>query len=219
MNGADRLEFFGRHAVGLSALLLIFVILTVVRSIRDDFAVEIWADLGLSEQPAIFAKSEAAVMLGVVAINGAAILIRSNRRAFIGSLGLILAGFGLVLVSLWGQSAGQLSPFAFMVLVGLGMYVPYVAFHTTVFERLIAAFRERGNIGYLMYLADAVGYFGYVAVMVSKNYLPEGVDHLGLFMAVTLWTAIAAIGITVVLVVYYARTVPDDAVEESGEPA
>ena len=54
-----------------------------------------------------------------------------------------------------------------MVLMGLGLYLPYVAIHTTVFERLIAMTRERGNLGFLMYLADAVGYLGYAVVMVG----------------------------------------------------
>ena len=50
-----------------------------------------------------------------------------------------------------------------LLLVGLGLYLPYVAFHTTIFERLIALTRERANVGFLMYLADSLGYFAYAA--------------------------------------------------------
>jgi hypothetical protein len=60
-----------------------------------------------------------------------------------------------------------------MVLMGLGLYLPYVAIHTTLFERLIAMTRERGNLGFLMYLADAAGYLGYAAVMIGKSFLPR----------------------------------------------
>ena len=56
-----------------------------------------------------------------------------------------------------------------MVLVGLGLYLPYVAMHTTVFERLLSMTHQRGNLGFLMYVADAFGYLGYVAVMIAKN--------------------------------------------------
>ena len=171
MYAAERLSFLRRHAFGLTGLLFIYILLTVIRSIRDDFAVEIWHDLGHQGQPSVFAYSEMAVMLGVIAINGSAAWIRSNRSdiyriAWLDSRWL----FVLVLFSLWAQQAGMLDAFPFMVLVGLGTYVPYVAFHTTVFERLIAAFRGgRGNIGYLMYLADATGYLGYVGVMVAPT--------------------------------------------------
>jgi hypothetical protein len=56
-----------------------------------------------------------------------------------------------------------------MVLQGVGLYLPYIAVHTTIFERLIAMTRDRGNIGYLMYLADAFGYLGYVFVLLGRN--------------------------------------------------
>jgi hypothetical protein len=52
-----------------------------------------------------------------------------------------------------------------MVLVGAGLYLPYVAVHTTVFERLIALTRDRGNLGFLMYLVDSIGYMAYVVVL------------------------------------------------------
>ena len=57
----------------------------------------------------------------------------------------------------------------FMVLVGLGLYMPYVAIHTTVLERFIALTRERGNLGYLMALVDSTGYFGYVLVLLMRK--------------------------------------------------
>jgi hypothetical protein len=220
MNRADRRAFFRRHAFGLSGLLIIYILLTIVRSIRDDFAVEIWSDMGHADEPTIFAKSEFYVMLGVVLINGLAILIRNNRAALLGAMALILGGFGLVLGSLWGQQSGALSPFVFMVMIGLGTYIPYVAFHTTIFERLIAAFRENGNIGYLMYLADATGYLGYVAVMTAKNYVSKDLNFLELFMNTTFWISIAATIIAMVLVYHYYRTIPhQSAVESTATPA
>ncbi|HEY5313784.1 MAG TPA: DUF5690 family protein, partial [Pirellulales bacterium] len=73
-----------------------------------------------------------------------------------------------------------LGGFAFMVLSGLGLYLPYVAMHTTVFERLLAMTREHGNLGFLMYVADSIGYLGYVVVMLSQSTL-AGDDMLALF--------------------------------------
>lgn len=56
-----------------------------------------------------------------------------------------------------------------MVLIGLGLYMPYVAVHTTVLERFIALSRERGNLGFLMSLVDSIGYFGYVVVLLVRK--------------------------------------------------
>jgi hypothetical protein len=55
------------------------------------------------------------------------------------------------------------------VLVGLGVYIPYAAVQTTLFERLICITKERANIGFLMYLADSVGYTGYIVLMFLRN--------------------------------------------------
>jgi hypothetical protein len=82
-----------------------------------------------------------------------------------------------------------LGPFEFMVLLGFGMYLPYVAVHTTVFERLLAMTRQRGNLGYLMYLADSMGYLGYAALMVGREVWPglrpDGVHLLNFFKLVS----------------------------------
>jgi hypothetical protein len=87
MTGAERLAMVRRHGVRLFGIILAYLLITVLRSVRADFAPEIWAGLGLGKQPAIFTQSELWVTLGVVVANGAAVLIRDNRRAFFTSLG------------------------------------------------------------------------------------------------------------------------------------
>ncbi|WP_146520062.1 DUF5690 family protein [Stieleria varia] len=213
MRKADRAAFFQRHAFGLVGLLLIYVLLTIVRSIRDDFAVEIWQGLGVNDQPDVFARSEFWVMLGVVVINGLTILIRNNRVAFLSSVGLLCVGFAIVLGSIYGQRAGWLSPMSFMVLLGFGMYIPYVAFHTTVFERMLAAFREIGTIGYLLYLADALGYLAYVGVMLFKNSASDNVNFLELMIWASVGISVFSTVVAGVLVVHFHRRLKESCVE------
>lgn len=181
MTRADRFAMLRRHGIGLFGIVFAYLLITVVRSIRADFAPEIWTGLGMSGQPAVFTQSELWVTLGVVVTNGTLVLVRENRRAFFTGIGLAIGGLAFALAALVGHHFGVLSPFSFMVLLGVGMYVPYVAVHTTIFERLIALTRERGNIGYLMYLADAAGYLGYVAVMLLRGAFPHGGSFLDFF--------------------------------------
>lgn len=197
-----------RHGVRLFGVVLAYMLITVLRSVRADFAPEIWSGLGLGQQPAIFTQSELWVTLGVVLLNGAVVLIRDNRRAFFASMALSAAGLVAVLGALLALRFGAISPFAFMVLLGVGMYVPYVAVHTTVFERLIALTRERGNIGFLMYIADSVGYIGYAVVMVSRSAFPTQENFLGFFL--NLATALGAGALVAVAVSWalYARRAP-----------
>lgn len=190
---SERLAFLKRHGLGLGLVILAYLLVTVVRSLRADFAPEIWAALGTKGQPAVFTRSELWVTLGVIAVNGMAVVIRDNRRALLSSFGVSMAGLALVLAAIAGLRGGLLTGFPFMVLLGLGMYIPYVAVHTTVFERLIALTRDRGNIGYLMYLADAIGYLGYVGVMLVRRLGKADTSFLPYF--ITLTGAAAIVGI------------------------
>jgi hypothetical protein len=197
MSREDRRQWLRRHGLGIALITAGYLLVTVLRSLRADFAPEIWAALGTTGQPGVFTRSELWVTLGVVAGNGAVFLVRDNRRSFLLALGVAIGGLGLGMAAVAGRSAG-LDGFSYMVLLGLGLYLPYVAVHTTLFERLIALTRDRGNLGYLMYLADAFGYLGYVAVMLLRLWLKPTGDLLGFFQtaaAITLVLAALAFGL------------------------
>ncbi len=208
MTREDRSGFFRRHALGLAMLVGVYVLITVLRSIRDDFAVEIWTRLGESGKPSIFAQTETLVMIGVMVAAGSAIVIRNNRRAFLVAIVAVLVGFALVIGAVLGYRHAGLAPFAFMVLTGFGLYIPYVIFHTTLFERLIACFRERSNIGFLIYIADASGYLGYIAVMLFRNFGKSGFDHLAFFLHASLLVAAVSIVLMIAALIYFRRQLP-----------
>jgi hypothetical protein len=172
MTRADRLGLFRRHALPLSLLALMYLWVTILRSFRADFMPELWSALGVTTVPSTFTWSELWIALGVMSVSACAVLVHDNRRAFFLSLVISAFGFVLVAISIIGRNLAQpISPFAFMVTVGLGLYLPYVAVHTTVFERLLAMTREKGNVGFLMYVVDSIGYLGYVAVMLANTTL------------------------------------------------
>lgn len=199
MNAADRRRFLARYGGVVAAIVSVYVLTSVVRNLRDDFAPEIWRGLGVAAPAAVFTQTEFFVALGVLAASGLAVMIRDNRQGFAFSLGVCLVGFVLLAAAILAREAGLLGGFAFMVLTGLGLYFPYVAIHTTVFERLLAMTREPGTIGFLMYVADACGYFAYVGMMLGGGILASRIDSLTLFVASS-WLAIVisviAIGFT-----------------------
>jgi hypothetical protein len=167
----------------------IHLIVTILRSLRADFAPELWRELGFATVPTTFTRSELYVAGGVLIVNGCAVFIRDNRTAFYVALGTSSGGFLLLALALAGRQLGQLGPFAFMVCVGLGLYLPYVAMHTTIFERMLAMTRERGNIGFLMYVADSVGYLGYAVVIFARSVARPDAGMLT-FFANTCWLSL-----------------------------
>ncbi|MEZ6129899.1 MAG: DUF5690 family protein [Planctomycetaceae bacterium] len=174
MTRTERGQFFLAYLPGLSMLLLVYIGLTVIRTMRDDFAVEIWQAQGVEKQPEVFAQSEIVVAIAATLINALAICIVGNLAALTAATVLMCSGFVVVAVAAIGQWTGHLNAFPFMVACGIGLYIPYVAFHTTVFERLIAASPRPGNLGFLMYLADSIGYLGYAAIVTWKMVDPPG---------------------------------------------
>jgi hypothetical protein len=221
MDRRERRALFGRYAFGLTVLVAVYLVTTILRSLRADFMPELWLGLGLDAPPSAYTRSEFWVAAGVLAFNGGAIFILDNRRAFFTSLWTCFAGFVLLAFALLALRGAVVSPFVFMVLIGLGLYLPYVAIHTTVFERLLAMTRERGNLGFLMYVADAFGYLGYVGVMITRNLMQRGDganerdlltrgENLLDFYLLSSWLAVGVCGggLIAAIVYFSARTRP-----------
>jgi hypothetical protein len=123
-------------------------------------------------------------------------LIKDSRRALSFSLLCSVAGFILVAISA-GLLQKTIDGFYFMIILGVGTYLPYVAVHTTVFERFLSLTRENANIGFLMYIADTVGYIGYIGIMFVKDTLKTNQNFFtfftGLSVVISLLSIVALI--------------------------
>ncbi|MFY7881133.1 MAG: DUF5690 family protein [Fimbriimonas sp.] len=171
MNKSQRKDLYKKYSVGLFPILFIYGLVGVVRGVKGDFAPEIWASLNTKVDAAAFSSTELYSGLGVLISFGLVSLVKDNRRGFLTGIGLSIVGCLILAASLFLIQGKIISPYAFMVLSGFGMYLPYIAVHTTLFERLMAMTQERGTIGYLMYLADAGSYAAYVLVLLARNVL------------------------------------------------
>lgn len=202
MTAIDRWYFFNKYAPGLIAIVAIYLFVTLLRSVRADFAVELWEGLGYHQTPALFTQSELFVSLGVIVTTGFAVLIPDHYKAFQFSLLTSLTGFVVLLASVLGLQSG-LGKFPFMVLIGLGVYMPYVAVHAVVFERLIAITRERANVGFLMYIVDSVGYTGYIGLMFLRYLIPSNYSILSVFLKICVYLGIAGVLIITFCYLYF----------------
>lgn len=205
MHKAERRQFLKAYWPGLFLLVAAYVALTIIRTIRDDFGVEIWSEMGVTETPSVFARSETVVGICVTLLSALSIWIVNNLWAIRITITLMCVGFLLTIASALLQMTDSITPFQFMVICGVGIYIPYVAYHTAVFERLLAASRHRGNLGFLMYLADSIGYLGYCFVMLrmslvgSQAVLPFFLNSLLLAGGISIVALLAAM-------IYFQRT-------------
>ena len=169
LNKVERANFFSTFKPGLILLIIIYVFLTIFRDIRDNFAADIWRELGYGNQPSVFTATEIPITLLVLVLIGSMILIKNNKKAFIITQYIIVFGFLLAGISSILFIKHLINPFVWMTLVGMGLYIGYIPYNCILFDRLIATFRISGNVGFLMYVADSFGYLGSVSVILLKT--------------------------------------------------
>jgi hypothetical protein len=170
MTSSDRRALWRRYAPGFALLMGVYLVLTIIRDIRDNFAVELWAELGFGGRPSILTTAEIPVAVLTLLGLGALVTVKNNFKACWLNHGLTLGG-GLTLAgSTFLFQQHWIDPFTWMVLSGFALFVPYIIFNGILFDRLLAAFRESGNVGFLMYVADSIGYLGSVSVLLWRNF-------------------------------------------------
>lgn len=170
MSAAECKRLFLRYAPGLLLLVAVYLVLTIVRDVRDNFAVEIWKELGFGGKAAILTTAEAPIALLSLLVVGALMFVKNNFFAFRLNHALTLLGAILLCCGTWLFQNGFISPVVWMISSGFGLFLPYILFNGVLFDRLLASFQERGNVGFLMYTADSVGYLGSVVVLLWRNF-------------------------------------------------
>ncbi len=191
MTAGDRRGLFQRYAPGLLLLTGIYLILTVIRDVRDNFAIEIWTDLGFGNQPALLTTAELPIALMVLISVGAMTLISDNFRALWINHIILIGGAALTILSTFLFQKGMLSPIPWMILSGGGIFLSYILFNGVIFDRLLAAFREKGNAGFLIYMADSVGYLGSVLVLLWRNFGKNDLEWVAFFSDLCLYGSAA----------------------------
>ena len=170
MDARRRALLFRAHAPELIALIGVYVLLTALRDFRDNFAAEIWGELGYGGEASIFTWSEVPVAIVVLAALAALTRVRGNADAVIGNLILIAIGLATMGVATAAFQAGAIGPAGWMIAVGAGLYLGYTPFNALLFDRLMAASAFAGNAGFLIYAADASGYCGSVALLLLRSF-------------------------------------------------
>jgi hypothetical protein len=184
---------------------VVYFFLTAYRDFRDNFGVEIFKDLNVPENAALFTKSEILVAFAVMAAMAGLNLIKDNLFGLIGAYvlmtgGLLLLGFGTLLLD-----RGILNGFWWMVVMGLGSYLAYVPYNSVLFDRLMATTRFTGTAVFAIYLADAVGYTGSVGVQLFKDLAQTETSRLAFFRGFTYFLSVVGTRLLVLSCIYFAR--------------
>lgn len=169
MDGRTRRAFLIHFGLGMFLLLAAYFFLTAFRDFRDHYGKEIFNQLGLGEQRAIFSNTEKWAFLGVILTLGCLNAIRSHRWALIAVYCVITIGFSMLGLATLAYQSQLISGYTWMVCLGLGLYLAYVPYGAVLFERMMAASRFTGTAVFAIQLADAVGYTGSVLLQLLRD--------------------------------------------------
>ena len=76
-------------------------------------------------------------------------------------------------------------------------------FYSIFFDRLIAAFSMKGNVGFLIYVADAVGYVGSVSVLLVKEGMSLQIKWTQFFSESVMILSLVGVFITLYAMYYF----------------
>jgi hypothetical protein len=198
MDKQERKAFIIRFGFALTPVIIAYVMLTILRDFSEDFANELWVETGYQNNAGIFAETSTVISLIVLAAIGGFFLIKNNYRAFQLNNIIIIFGFLLTAFSTILFHLHLLSPVIWIVCAASGLYLGYVPYNCFYFERMLAAYRVPGNVGFLIYIADAFGYLGTVLVLLVKEFLNIKYSWVDFFT----WLFYISAGTGIVLVLW-----------------
>ncbi len=183
MTGTERIAFVKLFGPGLILLILTYALLTAFRDFRDNYSAELWKSLGYGDKPSIFAQTETPISIIVLVAIATLMIVKNNQKALLINHLMILFGMLMVGASTRAYEYQMISPFAWMTLVGMGLYFGYIQFNSIFFDRLLAAFKYSGTVAFLINLADSFGYVGSVSVILYKYFGHSQLSWLNFFIA------------------------------------
>ena len=205
MDVIKRKEFVRNYLPGLVVLVLIYILVTILREVRDNYMADMWRESGEVFQSGVFVKTETIISLIMLVMIASMIIIKNNFKALVIAHGIMAGGFILSAIATFLYMQGKLSLFSWTTAVGLGLYMVYIPFNSLLFDRLIAAFRFAGTVGFLIYVADSFGYLGSVAVLLSKSIFKFQMHWLHFYENLVLVMGVIGLAGTLFSILYFRR--------------
>ncbi|KPH12195.1 hypothetical protein AMQ68_21200 [Chryseobacterium sp. ERMR1:04] len=170
LNTIERKKIIKQFFVPMLCITFLYVSLTILRDFRDNFNREIWDNLHIKFDSSVFTLTEVPIAIMVLLILSFMVKVKNNKKAFAYYHYILFGGILTVGFSTYLFENSLLSPFPWMVLSGFGMYLCYIPFNGIYFDRMIAVFNIKGNVGFLIYFVDSFGYLGSVLILLYKNF-------------------------------------------------
>ncbi len=207
LGGKQRMSLLKKYSTLLIPFLIVNVLYTVLRDIKEDFLVDILRHTSINLTSFLFVQVDSVITIILLVVFGAMILIKDNAKSLNILLLLMMTGSLFVLfTSLFFNQLSTTPPVTWLFLQSIGIYTAYLAFQTIFFDRFIACFRIAGNVGFFIYLADFLGYLFSCVFLLGKSVLGFEINWLQYYNSLSIGISLICIlSITIALKVLYNK--------------
>lgn len=205
LNKIERKKIIQQFFVPIICITFLYVSLTILRDFRDNFNREIWDNLHIKFDSSVFTLTEIPIAIMVLLILSFMVKVKNNKKAFAYYHYILFGGILTVGFSTYLFENSLMSPFVWMVLSGFGMYLCYIPFNGIYFDRMIAAFDIKGNVGFLIYLVDSFGYLGSVLILLYKNFGSPQTSWLNFYIKLNYIIVVVALISSLIAFIMFRR--------------
>ena len=174
LNGRERMSLFRRFMPLLLMLFLANLLLTVQRDIKEDFIVCIIDVRTVSAWA--FAQIDSIATFVLLAIFALLATTYDHLKVLCILLVLSTCGMGAIAFIGAGGSSLGIPTTIWLFLQSFCIEIAYLSFQTIFFERFIACFKIKGNVGFFIITIDFIGYAGTLALLLGKEFFASGID-------------------------------------------
>ena len=163
--------------------------LTVQRDIKEDFIVCI-IDVDTISSWA-FAQIDSIATFVLLAVF--ALLATTYNHLKVLCMLLMLSTVGMGTLAFLGATEGNetIPTTIWLFLQSLCLDIAYLSFQTIFFERFIACFKIKGNVGFFIITIDFVGYLGTLGLLLFKEFCASHIDWTSFYNHMSLYIGVA----------------------------
>lgn len=141
----EHMHFLKQFRFGIIMMVVTYLLLTLLRDLRDNFAAEVWTELGYGNDAAIFTATEIPVSLLVLGLISLLVFVKNNFKALIYNHVFIISGFLISIFSTIFYQWHWISAPVWFAATGLGLYLAYVPFNCLLFDRMFGKLQISGQ--------------------------------------------------------------------------
>lgn len=189
LNSQARWQLFRRFMPILVTLFAANLLLTVMRDVKEDFIVCIIDVTTISAWTFAHVDTIATlIMLGVFALLS---VVKDHFNVLCTLLLLSFAGMGTLAVIGANFHQMVLPTSIWLFIQSVCIDIAYLGFQTIFFERFIACFKIKGNVGFFIITIDFIGYLGTLALLFGKEFLLADVEWSTFYNQMNLYIGVA----------------------------